>query len=40
MLSSDYLKKFFGAIIAAMVIIPGIAMGFYVTYQIVTALGN
>jgi len=40
MLSSEYLKKVVGAILGAAIGIPSIAMGFYVTYQIVTALGN
>jgi ABC-type phosphate transport system permease subunit len=40
MLNFEYLKKFMGAIIGAMIGIPSIAIGFYVTYQVVTTLGN
>lgn len=40
MLNTEYLKKFIGAIVGALIGVPSIAMGFYVTYQVVTALGN
>ena len=35
-----YLKKVLAAILGALVGIPSIGIGFYVTYQIVTAIGN
>lgn len=38
--SSNYMKKLIGAIIGAMIGVPSIAIGFYVTYQVVAALGN
>jgi hypothetical protein len=36
----DYLKKLAAALITPAILIPGMAMGFYYTYQIVTAVGN
>lgn len=36
----DYMKRVVGTVFGAVVSIPGIALGFYVTYQVVTALGN
>ncbi len=36
----DYLKKVVGTLLGALIGVPSIAIGFYVTYQIVTALGN
>jgi uncharacterized membrane protein len=39
-MNSDYLKKLVAAILGALISIPSIAIGFYVTYQVVTALGN
>jgi ABC-type phosphate transport system permease subunit len=38
--NTDYMKKVVGAIIGALIGIPSIGIGFYVTYQVVTALGN
>jgi ABC-type phosphate transport system permease subunit len=40
MINSSYVKKVVGAIVGALVAIPSIAGGFYLTYQLVTALGN
>jgi ABC-type phosphate transport system permease subunit len=40
MLNADYIKKVIGALLAALIGIPSIALGFYLTYQVVTALGN
>ena len=40
MFSLDYAKKVVGAVMGAAIGIPSIAIGFYLTYQIVTALGN
>jgi hypothetical protein len=39
-MSVDYMKKLLGAIIGAAIGVPSIAIGFYVTYQLVTAIGN
>jgi hypothetical protein len=36
----SYPKKVIGALIAAAVGVPAIAMGYYYTYQLVTYLGN
>ena len=36
----SYPKKVLGIITAAAIIIPGIAMGFYAAYSLVTLLGN
>lgn len=40
MLNPDYLRKVAAALIGALIGIPSIAIGFYVTYQVVTTLGN
>lgn len=40
MANVEYLKKFVGALVGAMIGIPSIAIGFYVTYQLVTSIGN
>ncbi len=40
MANAEYMKKVIGAIIGALIGVPSIAIGFYVTYQIVTTLGN
>jgi hypothetical protein len=40
LMSPGYLKKLAAALMGAMIGIPSIAIGFYITYQIVTALGN
>jgi hypothetical protein len=40
MVSSEYLKKVVGAVIGAAIGVPSIAIGFYVTYQVITAIGN
>lgn len=40
MFNFEYLKKVIAAVMGALIGIPSIAMGFYVTYQVVTALGN
>jgi len=37
---AEYSKKVIGAILGALISIPSIAMGFYITYQVVTAIGN
>jgi uncharacterized membrane protein len=37
---ADFSKKVIGAIIGALISIPSIAVGFYITYQVVTTLGN
>ena len=40
MTNVSYFKKAVGAILGAMIGIPSIAAGFYITYQLVTAIGN
>ena len=40
MLNADYLKKVVAALMGALIGIPSIGIGFYVTYQVVTTLGN
>ena len=40
MLRSGYFKKLIAAIMGAAIAIPSIAVGFYLTYQLVTFLGN
>jgi ABC-type phosphate transport system permease subunit len=40
MANLEYLKKFVGALFGAMIGIPSIAIGFYVTYQLVASIGN
>ena len=40
MLNPDYMKKVIAAILGALIGIPSIGIGFYVTYQVVTTLGN
>lgn len=40
MCNCEYGKKVMATLVGAAVAIPSIAFGFYVTYQVVTALGN
>lgn len=40
MLNQEYLKKVIGTLLGAAIGIPSIGIGFYLTYQIVTTLGN
>ena len=40
MANAEYLKKVIGAVFGALIGIPSIAVGFYVTYQVITAIGN
>ena len=36
----DYTKRVIGAVLAAVIGVPSIATGFYVTYQLIAAIGN
>lgn len=38
--NADYMKKVVATLLGAAIGVPSIAFGFYLTYQIVTALGN
>ncbi len=40
MFNQEYVKRVVGALLGAAIGIPSIAFGFYLTYQIVTTLGN
>jgi hypothetical protein len=40
MFDKDYKLKVVGVIFGAAMVIPGIATGFYLTYQLVTMVGN
>ncbi len=40
MLNTSYVKKIIAALLGALIGIPSIGMGFYVTYQAITTLGN
>jgi hypothetical protein len=40
MCDSEYMKKVIAALLGAVIGIPSIATGFYLTYQVVTTLGN
>ena len=40
MFNAEYIKKAVGAVLAAVIAVPSIALGYYTLYQIVTLVGN